>query len=146
MFFLAFVGLAHATVLESIATTTSGPLRAGVASEVELILLEDQEVFGGLIEKAETTGGELLDLQRVQGEPWRAHIRANLGSERVGFLRLVVEDGRTADLDFPVLSDDAGSLVVPDRLDAVAGQKVHVPIRSGFWNSLGSGTHPGMGF
>ena len=125
MWFLPLLGLANATALESMATTTNGPLRAGMSSEVELVLLEDGEVYGGLIEKAETTGGQLLDLQRVEGEPWRAHVRAEPGSENVA-LRLVAEDGRALDLDFPVLQQPLTALVLPERLDARAGQDAFV--------------------
>ena len=105
MWLSAFLALAAAADFEEVSTSTNGPLVPGVATAVELVLLEDGEVYPGFIEKADATGGHLINLQRLESGVWKARVRAKPGAEAME-LRLVAEDGRDAELS---LSDSRRS-------------------------------------
>ena len=120
MWLVAFLSVTMAADLQSLSTSTSGPLMPGVASEVQLVLLEDGEVYAGLLEKADTTGGSLLNLQRLDTGIWQAKLRADFDAESL-VLRLTTEDMRPVEMAFEVESDRRESITVKGNLDVVAG-------------------------
>lgn len=122
MWLSAFLALAAAADFEEVSTSTNGPLVPGVATAVELVLLEDGEVYPGFIEKADATGGHLINLQRLESGVWKARVRAKPGVEAME-LRLVAEDGRDAELSFPIRDAPESSVRTRGDFNVVAGQR-----------------------
>ena len=149
VFLMAFFGWAQAASLTGVGTVEEGTLLPGLPGTVEFVLLEGEQVFDGLLDKADTDGGRLLSLQRSEGSPWVATLQAESGSREV-VLEVLTEDARKVALSFPVAHGErTGQMRVPSRVDGVAGQsqtmgialKSSAPLRSEdvqLWFSEGS--------
>ena len=137
MFFLmGLLGWAQAATLTGVGTVEEGALLPGLPSAVEFVLLEDDQIFGGLLDKAETKGGSLLNLQRSEGTPWMATLQAEAGSTEV-VLKLLTEDSRRVSVSFPVVQGNAkGQIRLPKRVEGVAGQKQGIAIALQSANTL----------
>jgi hypothetical protein len=126
--FLIGIGLAAGGEIEALHVVENGLLQPGIPAPIEFLLLEETGVYGGLLESAETRGGQLLNLQRVEGMPWTASLQAEVGVSEVR-LQLETEDDRQVQLRFPVARSPGLSFEAPRRVDGIAGQKQPILIQ-----------------
>jgi len=119
--FLLGFGLASGAELEALHVAQNGLLQPGIPAPVEFLLLEEQVVFEGLLERAETQGGRVFNLQRTAGLPWTALVQAEPGAKAVTLV-LTTEDGRQVQLGFPVEAPNSLAFDVPKRVEGIAGQ------------------------
>lgn len=126
--FLLGIGLAAGAEIEALQVAENGILQPGIPARITFLLLEETGIYGGLLQSAETRGGHLIDLQRVEGLPWTAFLQAEVGATEVT-LQLKTEDERRVQLRFPVADSLDLSFEAPQRVDGIAGQKKPILIQ-----------------